>query len=626
MPIPRRSLAKADRTSPTGFANSLKISCLASEDELWVTSPSLVESDLPFNADSFCAVSTHLLANPNLLSPNLFRADILHDSLGLLQTPEDTASNQLPTNASSSFPNPKPNLDPNLDTNNWEAKNGCRQPSFPNLETNLELKRSVVRKLIPRKPQVDSPCEQTCFFYEASSQHSHVLLETRGTMSLAAYYPHVTLESDIPFYHPAVRAYALLYEHNGLPSNDGQGTPGTLSLHFIPFDSTIPSIVSNRLHRSLLSLLSIHIRLARSQSKGIKPKPLKDNVIPQHIVQNTYSRLKTKYAASLVEKWVEHTEPSKHVFEDISIAAFLIELWKKIYSPPTISDDGHDDTGSHRKNKSFPGFVDIACGNGVLVFILLSEGYNGWGFDARQRKTWSIFPPEIQERLKERICIPAPFQDTYSNEEDLGAQTISGLFEKGTFIISNHADELTVWTPLLGYLSNPSHPLPFLAIPCCSHSLSGTRYRYPPPKDTSLFENTSTEDRDQVENIDSQPTSGDLRALRGKKLDSQNNPGSFSSTYGCLTAKVVSIAEELGYNVEKTLLRIPSTRNIGVIGWLHGNEPESSTSRQKEITPVIIDRETMRDGGVISAAKLWTKRSTEIRTGPGRGKLNEHHG
>ncbi len=45
--------------------------------------------------------------------------------------------------------------------------------------------------------------------------------------------------------------------------------------------------------------------------------------------------------------------------------------------------------------------------------------------------------------------------------------------------------------------------------------------------------------------------------------------------YACLTRKVVALAEEIGFDVELTLMRIPSTRNIGIVG----NRKGASTSR-----------------------------------------------
>ena len=48
--------------------------------------------------------------------------------------------------------------------------------------------------------------------------------------------------------------------------------------------------------------------------------------------QNTLALLKNKYARPLVQSWAEKTDPNKHVFEDLAIAAFLMELLKE-YKP-----------------------------------------------------------------------------------------------------------------------------------------------------------------------------------------------------------------------------------------------------------------------------------------------------
>lgn len=39
-----------------------------------------------------------------------------------------------------------------------------------------------------------------------------------------------------------------------------------------------------------------------------------------------------------------------------------------------------------------PSFVDMGCGNGLLVHILNSEGYKGVGYDVRSRKMWAQYP------------------------------------------------------------------------------------------------------------------------------------------------------------------------------------------------------------------------------------------
>jgi tRNASer (uridine44-2'-O)-methyltransferase len=368
-------------------------------------------------------------------------------------------------------------------------------------------------------------------------------------------------------------------------------------------------------------------------------------------VQDTYSRLKTKYATDLCGRWVESTEPSKHVFEDLGVAAFLIELWREMYGCVPVDERQDSSTTESGRdggvdsieqdldlnlNSKFPGFVDIACGNGVLVYILLQEGYPGWGFDARRRKTWGIFPASVQEHLREEIYIPKPFADELSSPQDLNLTGLKDIkthsatpptFPQTTFIISNHADELTLWTPLLAAILNPAYPQPFLAIPCCSHSLSGARYRHPPQTSNTSKEKGTAATEPNGEYFNSGPKSGDLKALRASKF-AASTPGSAAfnkSSYGALTEKLVSVAAEVGYNVEKTLLRIPSTRNIGVLGRITavGGDGEDEEEVLDRVSGIVA-RECVRDGGLNLAARAWVERAIGLAAGGGGCGANGH--
>ncbi|KAJ5825288.1 uracil-O(2)--methyltransferase [Penicillium riverlandense] len=602
-------------------------SVLDIDSEGWLTSRDLREDGLSFSPERVRQMSIYLIANPNMSSSFLFRADILFDSQGLLQTPQQKEQA--------------------LTASGCKIESTNQEGAVPALAIKIggfRLTRSIIRKLIPRKPEIDRPLEQTCHFYQSTT--SSVVPSDENSQRkrfLVMYLPHITSEQDIPFYHPKLRAVAFLYDFQ--PDLDNGPGTGTMSVHFLPFSDDIPT----RLERTLHILLSTNIRLAKHAGSaaavdGSNHNPTRDNIIPRHIVQNTYSRLKTMYASDLCERWVENTEPSKHVFEDLLITSFLIELWRGMYGVAPAVESGQTQNNS----SSFPGFVDVACGNGVLVYVLLMEGYTGWGFDARRRKTWKIFPDWVQERLKEAIYIPKPFLGAVA-DQDVGATIHSGDFAKDTFIISNHADELTIWTPLMAAHACPESPLPFLSIPCCSHALSGARFRYPPPQgkkqkpSKESKNNTLAGEDDAAEEYveqNPQPSSGDLKALRAVKDKEQTDLAMLSSQYHSLTAKTMHVAEEIGYEVEKTMLRIPSTRNMGVIGgrqrvtkeWNNKSTGKSSEttadSKRDEETVLqkireVVERECAKDSGIDAAARIWAERANGLHKGQGKG--NQPH-
>lgn len=581
---------------------------LRSGQGFWKTDLGYKEVCPGLSEAKFAEVSDLLLENPNLNSTHLFRADIIFDSSQILKTvSEKERAYGLVTNDHHEG-GADDERDRVIDTVHSQGETGS--DAAPDIAGAI-LNRRVLRKLIPRKPQLDAALEQWCYLYDIS-------LSPNSSGRIVVYVPRIESEEDMPWYHPPVQSLAYMYEE--------KENEVSLSIHFLPFDPD--KEVPSRLHRTFISLLRTFLRLAKNQTperkvtNGLKgnatwismtPSALKDTILPQHTVQDTYSRLKQQYASDLVSRWVEKTEPSKHVFEDLSIAAFVIELWRQMYVSPA----------------DFPGFVDIACGNGVLTYILIKEGYAGRGFDARRRKTWEVLG--LDEFLDVMICIPQPFLATVESDIDnLLPDTIvhNGLFSPGTFIISNHADELTPWTPLLANLSSPSSPLPFLAIPCCSHALSGARHRYT-PKDINSQSTDST-----VSDSEEQPAVGDLKALRAAKMKAANHSDD-KSMYACLTRKVVSITEELGLDAEITLMRIPSTRNIGIVGnrskattrgmeksqTVPGTEPLDITDTVVDVQEIVA-RECVRSGGVREAARTWIHRAQQLQAGNGRGKVN----
>ncbi|KAI4215593.1 MAG: hypothetical protein LQ351_002062 [Letrouitia transgressa] len=562
-------------------------------EEQWLA---IFQQACEFPPHVFLEVALNLIRNPNINSSFLFRADILYDGSGSTSQLVPAASE--PTDGSH--------------IRSVLQEYSVHQEAF----LGFELVRTVVRRMVPRNPERDDPLDQTCQIFRSISRHDK-------EQTVVIYIPHVSSRGQIPFYHPVVRCLAYLHtwhvakSHNYRSSLDLSLKPkwrleelqseslpdsspmpsGNVSIHyrFFPDDSISlvdDSASSGRLRRTALHLLSTLYKHGQGALAGYTKRVDHDQILSQQRTQDTYTRLKSTHAKRLCNNWVEKTDPSKHVFEDLSIAAFLIELWKDMYRSlePKITDQKDS-------KEDFPGFVDIGCGNGVLVDILLKEGYKGWGFDARGRKTWSTFDSATRRQLKQLILIPQPLieldpklreADNKSKSQGLlsrlssisaspidkviGSQTkwFNGIFPQGTFLIANHSDELIPWTPLLASLSSS----PFLAIPCCSFNLSGHLFRAPSKFTSytadalapSFFAANKTKSKSVAITIDSanyndqQPKQGSLRDLSCEERAKQ------PSAYQALCDWVVYLAQTVGYVVEKEWLRIPSTRNLGLVG------------------------------------------------------------
>ncbi|KAL3267728.1 hypothetical protein HHI36_006855 [Cryptolaemus montrouzieri] len=174
-------------------------------------------------------------------------------------------------------------------------------------------------------------------------------------------------------------------------------------------------------------------------SEGNKSQPSLCNVSLEKY-SNIYNELKIKYGEPLKKVWWEKTKtsPQKFIFEDISIASYLICIWNEIHS------EAKDDVS----------FIDCGCGNGLLVYILNQEGYAGYGIDLRRRNVWDLF----LDKADLRVGVVGP----------------DSIFPEATWLIGNHSDELTPWLPVIALKS--SAKTNFFVLPCCPFDFNGKKY------------------------------------------------------------------------------------------------------------------------------------------------------
>lgn len=185
----------------------------------------------------------------------------------------------------------------------------------------------------------------------------------------------------------------------------------------------------------------------------LKPKLLKwsqsaerkENVFDSlHLVDvekynSLYKQMKAKYSKELFDIWQEEsTDPFKFIYEDLAIASYLICLWRDHHCEPNE-------------------FVDLGCGNGLLVYILNREGYQGCGYDVRSRKIWSRFPRKTL--LLEETITPNRFEIPPTVD----------------WVIGNHSDELSPWIPVLAAL--PTYKVKYFLLPCCPFEFSGLKFQ-----------------------------------------------------------------------------------------------------------------------------------------------------
>jgi tRNASer (uridine44-2'-O)-methyltransferase len=224
-----------------------------------------------------------------------------------------------------------------------------------------------------------------------------------------------------------------------------------------------------------------HFTCANATTLTLYPRML-DEYVP------LYLELKSTYWPRFAPIWVNETgtEPDKFIHEDIAIACYLILTWRHF-------------------NLNVQRFVDLGCGNGLLVYILNDQGFGGYGVDMRARKIWSnrLFV-DGKVKLVEQTVEPKS----------------SDFLEPGTdFLIGNHSDELSPWMPVLAWRAKCS----YLLIPCCMFDFNG-------------------------------------------KFGFVKKSGGETSRNEAYLVYMKRIGERFGFEMRRDKLRIPSTKNVVFLG------------------------------------------------------------
>ena len=362
---------------------------------------------------------------------------------------------------------------------------------------------------------------------------------------------------------------------------------------------------------------------ARSPTGVYRKRVQHDCQVPKIEFQDKYHQLKQKYR-TWVARWSTEanmdTDPRKHVYEDILIATFLICLWEREGHAGDALDKQKD--GKCRKR---PRFVDMGCGNGLLVHILTQEGYGGYGLDIAARDIWKLYGSGtrlqvctvhaptmlVDVRTGERMHFGdgdhvkgQGHDDKYDDDQDNDHSPVAVDDDgRDVWLLGNHSDELTPWIPIIAARSSlyamrhfdaRETRCKFFLLPCCFHDLAGDRNPFgrtipvDDPIDVDLVA-TATD------------TTGTATTTTTATGTGTGTPGvgELRGKYGVYLRWIQQLCERICHfePVAWEWLRIPSTKNIALLGrrldvrcWVHDGLYLSLDHQQlQEIETTIVD-------------------------------------
>lgn len=158
--------------------------------------------------------------------------------------------------------------------------------------------RYIHRRLLPRRPERDTPLDQFCTLYATVTSDDTPLLD------MLVLTPVLEPGGSLPYYHPSVRHLAFRYLFTD---------PPLLQIEIVPLPNT-PTDVNSRLFRTCLSLLETLHRYGWGAVTNYKKRVVHDCLVPREAYQDLYLIMRERHK-HLVDTWQEVTDPLKHVFE-----------------------------------------------------------------------------------------------------------------------------------------------------------------------------------------------------------------------------------------------------------------------------------------------------------------------
>lgn len=351
-----------------------------------------------------------------------------------------------------------------------------------------------------------------------------------------------------PFQYPKVRCYRFTYEEGA------EGAMLTYAVMPLGDDARNPrdfETLKRHSAKTAEKLLTILRKRADSYdsylggSTYIK-RVVHDNLLTEVEYRQRYDDMKVKYSF-WVECWTECTDPVKFVYEELSIAAYLCALWDKERLEEGLSEK--------------QSFIDCGCGNGFLVYLLVSEGHKGVGIDLQRRDIWDQYPEKVRASLRHEEMDPLTYD---CSEYD--------------WILGNHSDELSPWIPVMAARCQAekgartvcdtvgetladgrsdrelrrAYPR-FFVLPCCFFDFDGRKVAF-----------------------------GKTRRTLG--VYAVPGTGKYEQYYRW----IAQITRAFGFTVEYENLRIPSTKYVSILGRFVEFEERIAPRAIKEMSSLLL--------------------------------------